>query len=48
MSSFTFFASAESVNIAGGTPVFVDSDDTYNMNPEKLEDAIVNTLKEGN
>ena len=47
VSSFTFFASAESVNIAGGTPVFVDSDDTYNMNPEKLEDAIVNTLKEG-
>lgn len=47
VSSFTFFASAESVNIAGGTPVFVDSDETYNMNPQKLEEAIVKTLEEG-
>lgn len=47
VASFTFFASAESVNIAGGTPVFVDSDETYNMDPVKLEEAIKKTLKEG-
>lgn len=45
--SFTFFASAEAVNIAGGTPVFVDSNDTYNMDPAKLEEAIQKVIKEG-
>ena len=34
---FTFFASAESITLAGGTPVFVDIDpDTYNMCPIDL------------
>lgn len=47
VSSFTFFASAESVNIAGGTPVFVDSDETYNLNPIELERVIERTIKEG-
>ena len=39
--SFTFFASGESVTLAGGTPVFVDSDsDTYNMSVDDLKRAI--------
>lgn len=45
--SFTFFASAESVNLAGGTPIFVDIDEYYNMNPDSLEKAINKTLEEG-
>lgn len=45
--SFTFFASAESVNIAGGTPVFVDSDSSFNVDPEKLEATIQKTIAEG-
>ena len=47
VSSFTFFASAEAINLAGATPVFVDSDETYNMDPAKLEEAIQRVLKEG-
>lgn len=47
VASFTFFASAESVNIAGATPVFVDSDNTYNMDPAKLEETIKKTIEEG-
>lgn len=47
VSSFTFFASAESINIAGATPVFIDSDETYNMDPQKLQEAIKKTLDEG-
>lgn len=39
--SFTFFASAESVVLAGGTPVFVDCrEDTFNMSPDSLKEAI--------
>ncbi len=39
--AFTFFASGESVSLAGGTPVFVDSEpDTYNMSVEDLKRAI--------
>lgn len=46
--SFTFFASGESVTLAGGTPVFVDCDpDTYNISSESLEQAIAKTLEEG-
>lgn len=46
--SFTFFASAESVTLAGGTPVFVDSDaDTFNMDTTNLEQQIQATKKEG-
>lgn len=47
VSSFTYFASAETVNLAGGTPVFVDSDETYNLDPELLEQAIEKTIQEG-
>lgn len=45
--SFTFFASAESVNLTGGTPVFVDSDRTFNMDPVSLEAEIKKVIKEG-
>lgn len=46
--SFTFFASAESITLAGGTPVFVDSDPvTFNMSPSDLERAIDETLSQG-
>ena len=40
--SFTFAATAEVVALAGATPVFVEiSHDTYNIEPARLEDAIV-------
>jgi dTDP-4-amino-4,6-dideoxygalactose transaminase len=46
--SFTFFASAESITLAGGTPVFVDSDPlTFNLSPADLQRAIEKTLAEG-
>ena len=45
--SFTFFASAESINLAGGTPVFVDSDRTFNMDPESLKREIARVKAEG-
>ena len=39
--SFTFFASAQSIVLAGGTPVFVDCrEDTFNMSPDSLKKAI--------
>lgn len=45
--SFTFFASGESVALVGATPVFVDCDETYNISPEKLREAIERTIREG-
>lgn len=46
--SFTFFASAESITLAGGTPVFVDCDArTFNIDPVELKRSIENTLAEG-
>ena len=45
---FTFFASGEIVAFEGATPVFVDVDQrTYNMDPVKLEEAILKVKKEG-
>lgn len=40
--AFTFFASAESIVLAGGTPVFVDCDESYNIDCENLEKKISN------
>lgn len=41
-SSFTFSASANPIKYQGATPIFVDSEmDTWNMDPELLEEAIV-------
>ena len=40
--SFTFCASANPVTYLGATPVFIDSEaDSWNMNPELLEQAII-------
>jgi dTDP-4-amino-4,6-dideoxygalactose transaminase len=46
--SFTFAATAEVVPWTGATPVFVDIlADTYNIDPDKLEAAIEETLAQG-
>ena len=38
---FTFFSSGEVVPLVGATPIFVDIDeDTYNISPKSLEEAI--------
>ena len=38
---YTFFASATSILLTGGVPIFVDMDpDTYNIDPDKIEAAI--------
>jgi len=44
---FTFFASAESISLAGATPVFVDIDpDTYNIDTKALEIKIAEVIEE--
>lgn len=45
--AFTFFASGESVVLAGGTPVFVDSGKDFNMDCQNLEQQIKKVIKEG-
>ena len=45
---FTFFASAETITLAGATPVFVDIDPkTYNIDPESLKLSIQKVLDDG-
>ncbi|YCJ49692.1 DegT/DnrJ/EryC1/StrS family aminotransferase [Schinkia sp. CFF1] len=45
---FTFFSTGEVVSFRGATPVFVDVDRaTFNIDPVKLEQAIVKTIEEG-
>ncbi len=45
---FTYFASGEIVSFAGATPIFVDvCKDTYNIDPDKLEKAIVKAKADG-
>ena len=45
---FTFFATVEMIALTGATPVFADIDpETYNIDPEKLRDAIIRVKKEG-
>lgn len=45
---FTFFSSGEAPAILGAVPIFVDIDkDTYNMQPESLEKAILEIIQEG-
>lgn len=44
---FTFIATAEVISLVGATPVFADiQPDTFNLSPEKLEQAIKNTIKQ--
>jgi len=46
--SFTFAACVNPIIYQGATPVFVDSDfDSWNMNPELLEKAIVDRINQG-
>ena len=43
--SFTFCASSHPITYLGATPVFVDSEkDTWNMDPELMEEAIKNRI----
>lgn len=45
---FTFFSTGEVVSFRGATPVFVDVDrDTFNIDTEKLENAIKKVICEG-
>lgn len=45
-STYTFFATAESISAVGAVPVFVDVDaDTYNIDLKLLEDAITTKTK---
>ncbi|MDR1473928.1 MAG: DegT/DnrJ/EryC1/StrS family aminotransferase [Lactobacillales bacterium] len=45
--NFTFFATAEAVSFSGATPIFVDVDEeTFNLDPKKLEIVIKNVLSE--
>ncbi|MEM6460696.1 MAG: DegT/DnrJ/EryC1/StrS aminotransferase family protein [Pseudomonadota bacterium] len=46
--SFTFAATAEVVALTGASPVFVDiRQDTYNLDPVRLEEAIIATKARG-
>lgn len=46
--SFTFAATAFAVTYTGATPVFVDSErDTWNVDPELVEQAIIDLAKQG-
>jgi UDP-2-acetamido-2-deoxy-ribo-hexuluronate aminotransferase len=45
---FTFFSTGEIVSFRGATPVFVDVDkDTFNIDTNKLEKAIIKTIEKG-
>jgi dTDP-4-amino-4,6-dideoxygalactose transaminase len=45
-STFTFFATAESISAVGATPVFVDARrDTFNIDPAKIEEKITSKTK---
>lgn len=45
---FTFIATAEVVQLLGATPVFVDIvPDTYNLDPDKLESAVMKVKRAG-
>ena len=46
--SMTFSASANPIRYLGATPVFIDSErDTWNMDPEFLEEAIKDRIRKG-
>jgi len=47
-SDFTYFASAGTTSILGGTPIFVNIDiRTFNMNPVALEEQVKRVTREG-
>jgi len=46
--TFTYIATAEAIRWVGATPVFVDIDArTFNMDPQRLSEAIVHTSRQG-
>ncbi len=47
VSDFTYFASAEVIALERATPIFVDVDETFNINPMSLESAIKSVISEG-
>lgn len=45
-STFTFFATAESISAVGATPIFIDADkDTFNIDVTKIEEKITSRTK---
>ena len=47
-SPFTYIATAEVISLLGAEPVFLDIyEDTYNMNPDCIEDAIKDSERKG-
>lgn len=46
-SSLTFSASANPIAYLGGVPVFVDCDDSWTMDPNRLEDALRDAERRG-
>ena len=46
-SCFTYVATAEGIIEAGGSPVFTDIDNTYNMDPKDLESKITDNTRKG-
>lgn len=46
-SSMTFAATANAITYTGATPVFVDSDETGNMDPELLAEAVADQTSRG-
>ncbi len=46
-SSMTFAATANAITYTGATPVFVDSDETGNVDPELLEEAVADQVRRG-
>ena len=46
---FTFIATAEVITLLGATPIFVDIDlETFNINPDLIEDTIIDIKKNTN
>lgn len=44
-STFTFMASVSPILYQGATPIFIDSDESWNLSPELLKKAIANSPK---
>lgn len=48
VADFTYFSSGEVVSAVGATPIFVDvTADSYNMDPKRLQEAVIKVEREG-
>lgn len=45
MPAFNYIAAAEATMLLGGIPVYVDIDETFNIDPKKIEEAISSSTK---